>query len=135
MKNLAKQIVAVRKGSNERNISLFADQVDKLINDQIKLKKEEIADIKQTLKEYEEEAMFDFADGLIHIDDAEIKSSGDRKEYAEEYVSTAINNYGAIQDEIASYKADIDTLTNEIKSLEALADILNKINIPVEKED
>jgi hydrogenase maturation factor HypF (carbamoyltransferase family) len=135
MKNLAKQIKNVRKNATERNVSLFAEAVDKTIAEQIRLKKGEIADLEAELKETKDEALFDFQDSLVQINDSAIKSSTERKAYAENYIIDALGDFQDIVDKEDSLKAEIKDLKEQIKKLETIQGILDKLEIPVEKED
>jgi len=134
MKNLAKQIQNFRKGSNERSVSLFADNAEKIVQEQIELKTKKIAELKASLKETQEESMFDFQDSLVQIDMEAIKSSGERKAYAETYVQDALNTLIDIEDAAAETQAEIDGLKEEVDTLKKLLGVFGTLAIVVEEE-
>lgn len=134
MKNLAKQILAIRKDANKRNIIEFATVVEKLIDKQIKLKKEEVSDLKEELETTTQDAELDFIDSLTAIEDTKITSTAARNSYAERYILDAIANRQTIDENIQTVKDDISALEKDIKALEDVKKIIDKLVVPVETD-
>lgn len=133
--NLANAIKAYKKGKENRQISQTETQIERFIDEQIKLKKEEIEEINETLAETLEERNDDFEVSLLELDERCISTRQHRKDIAQEYVSKAVGLLKSRDSYKESNEEQIELLRADIKYLEELRAKLETLEVEVESEE
>lgn len=133
--NLANAIKAYKKGKENRQISQTETQIERFIDEQIKLKKEEIEEINETLAETLEERNDDFEVSLLELDESCISTRQHRKDTAQEYVLGAVRLLKSRDSYKESNEDKIELLRDDIKYLEELRTKLETLEVEVEGED
>lgn len=134
--NLAKAMAKLEKGKASRNVKLAEKEISKFIDGQIKVKKEEIEELKIMTDETSEENNEDLKDLLLtNLENKSINNISKRKNSAKEYCLEALGK----MKENSQYKADQDVkvkkLEKQIESLKELRKELEIIDVEVETED
>ena len=133
---LATAIANFKKGKDSRNVRLTEKEIAKFIDGQVKLKSEEIAELKATMEETIEEKQEDFRDVLLTgLEDASISDNSQRKSTAQEYVRTALSKLSSNSSYKESVEVSVEKLEAEVALLNQLRTELEDIQVEVEKED
>jgi len=133
---LTSAIEIYKKIKSTKFLQLTEKAIGKFIDDQISTKRDEIQVLKDETVETTEELTDDFQISLMDLDESNIKSTGARKETAQEYVLDALLSLREIDDFKVNQKTLIDHKESQIKQLETLRDYLEKLadNIVIEEE-
>ena len=117
---LTSAISAYKQIKATKFLQLTEKEIANFIEEQIKLKKGEIADLKEESVETYNEMKEDFQISLLDLDESAISNRGDRKETAKDYVLGALDKLKVIDGFTSNKLEDINYLKVQIKQLEEL---------------
>lgn len=132
---LTSAISAYKKIKANKFLQLTEKEVANFIDDQIKLKRSEIVDLKEESIETSGELKEDFQISLLDLDESNISNRGARKDTAEYYVIEALSKLENIDAFVADKVESINYLKVQIKQLEELRTQLENLDSTIVVEE